>query len=76
MHSRLLAYASRYIDLTPGEADYFTSVFKYRKYLKRQFILQAGDICRHETFVVKGCLRAYFVEPSGSFHIACFTRLD
>lgn len=76
MHSRLLAYASRYIDLTPDEAEYFFSLFKHRKYLKRQFVLQAGDICRHDTFVVKGCLRAYFVEPSGSFHIVQFAIED
>ncbi len=76
MHARLLAYASRYIDLTPEEAEFFRSQFTHRKYLKRQFVLQAGDVCRHETFVVSGCLRAYFVEPSGSFHIVQFAVED
>ncbi|HEY8512319.1 MAG TPA: Crp/Fnr family transcriptional regulator [Cyclobacteriaceae bacterium] len=76
MHSSLLAYASRYIDLTQEEAEYFVSLFRHRKLLKRQFLLQAGDICRYETFVVNGCLRAYFVEPSGSFHIVQFAVED
>ena len=76
MHTRLLAYTSRHIDLSPAEADYFVSLFKHRQYLKRQFVLQAGDICRHETFIVSGCLRAYFVEPSGSFHIVQFAVED
>ena len=76
MHSRLLAYASRYVDLTPSEAEHFLSLFKHRRYLQRQFVLQAGDVCRHETFVVNGCLRAYFVEPSGSFHIVQFAIED
>jgi CRP-like cAMP-binding protein len=76
MHSRLLAYASRYIELTHEEAEYFVSLFRHRKILKRQFLLQAGDICRYESFVVNGCLRAYFVEPSGSFHIVQFAVED
>lgn len=69
---QLLNYVATYIDLTKEEQEYFLSVITYRKYLRRQFVLQAGDVCRHETFVVRGCLRAYFVEPSGSFHIVQF----
>lgn len=76
MHSQILAYVDRYIALSKEEVDYFLSVIKYRKFLRRQFVLQAGDVCRHETFVIRGCLRAYFVEPSGSFHVAQFAVED
>lgn len=76
MHDKILSYVARYITLTKEEADYFLSIVKYRKFLRRQFVLQAGDVCRHETFVLRGCLRAYFVEASGSFHIVQFAIED
>lgn len=75
-HSKILAYVARYINLTDEEKSHFLSAIRFRKYLRRQFILQAGDICLRETFVVRGCLRAYFVEPSGSFHIVQFAVED
>lgn len=76
MHSEVLRYVNRYVQLTDEEEEHFLSIIKYRKFLRRQFVLQAGDVCRHETFVVSGCLRAYFVEPSGSFHIVQFAVED
>ena len=69
-------YVERFIQLTPDEKEYFISILKHRKYLKRQFIVQAGDVCNYETYVVKGCLRAYFVDPNGASHIVQFAIDD
>jgi CRP-like cAMP-binding protein len=76
MNESILAYVKRYIDLTATEEKHFLSILKHRKYLKRQFIVQAGDDCRYETYVVKGCLRAYFVDPNGTSHIVQFAIED
>ena len=43
-----------------------------RKYRKRHFVLQAGDVCRHENFILKGCARAYSIDHQGKEHIAMF----
>ena len=51
-------------------------MLKPRKYLKRQFVVQAGDPCKYETYVVKGCLKAYFVDPDGNSHIVQFAVED
>ena len=72
MYKPILDYVSRFIALSPEEERYFVSILKRRKYLKRQFIVQAGDECKYETYVVKGCLRAYFVDPNGTLHIIQF----
>ncbi len=72
----LLDYVSRFIQLTAEEEKYFLSTLKHRRYLKRQFLLQAGDECKHENYVVKGCLRAYFVDPNGTPHIIQFAIED
>jgi CRP-like cAMP-binding protein len=34
--------------------------------------LQEGDVCRHYTFVNKGCLRLYYVDENGVEHILQF----
>lgn len=76
MNKVILDYVSRYINLTAEEEEYFVSILRDRKYLKRQFVVQAGDQCKYETYVVKGCLRAYFVEPNGTPHIIQFAIED
>lgn len=72
----ILTYIRRFIDLNEEEEQYLLSILKPRKYLKRQFIVQAGDECKYETYVVKGCLRAYFVDPNGTSHIIQFAIED
>ena len=76
MYKPILDYVSRFIALSSEEERYFVSILKRRKYLKRQFIVQAGDECKYETYVVKGCLRAYFVDPNGTLHIIQFAIED
>jgi CRP-like cAMP-binding protein len=36
---------------------------------KRQYALQAGDICKRFAFIVKGAMRMYFVDDRGIEHI-------
>lgn len=76
MGEPILDYISRYIQLHTEEEKYFLSILKPRKYLKRQFVVQAGDECRYETYVVKGCLKAYFVDPDGNSHVIQFAVED
>ena len=76
MNKAILDYVGRYVKLTPEEEEYFAGKLKHRKYLKRQFLVQAGDECKYENYVVKGCLRAYFVDPNGTSHIIQFAIED
>jgi len=47
-----LDYIKQYVELTPGEESILLLKVKVRKYLKGQFVVQNGDICRHESFVL------------------------
>jgi len=40
--------------------------------LKRQFLLQEGDLCRELAFVKKGALYSYSVDSSGNKHVIRF----
>jgi CRP-like cAMP-binding protein len=68
----ILENISRHISLSPAEEKYFLALLKPRTLRKRQYLLQAGDVCRYESFVTKGCLKAYTVDATGEEHIAMF----
>lgn len=72
MHALLQSHLARHIQLTEKEWTVVSSYFKGRALRKRQYLLQAGDVCRYETFIVKGCLRSYTVDAQGHEHIAMF----
>jgi CRP-like cAMP-binding protein len=72
MHDLLLQNISKYIQLTQEEIDCFISVIQIKRLRKKQYLVQEGDVCRYESFVNKGCLRAYHVDEKGQEHIAQF----
>ncbi len=72
MWDLLLKNLSKYVDLTPEECEIIQSLFVYRKYRKRQYIQQEGDVTRFETFVFKGITRTYEVDDTGQEHVVQF----
>ncbi len=44
----------------------------HKKFRRRQYLLQEGDVCRHYNFVLRGCLRLYFVDEKGTEHALQF----
>lgn len=43
-----------------------------RNYLKGQFIVQQGDVCKYESFIFSGCAKTFFVDKEGNEHIVMF----
>ena len=68
----ILAHVNEVITISPDEQSYFLSLLKYRKLRRRQYILQAEDVCRYETYIINGCMRSYFVDGSGIEHVIMF----
>lgn len=75
-YDRLVKNINRWVNLSVEEIDFLTARLSYRKIRRRQYILQEGDICRHYTFVNKGCLRLYTVDVNGVEHILQFAAED
>jgi CRP-like cAMP-binding protein len=61
-------YFNNYFPLNAEESNELELLFTERKIKRRQFILQQGDICRHFTFVVSGCLKMYATDANGKEH--------
>lgn len=60
------AYIDRCISISEDERRYFHSILSPRSLKKREHLLKAGEICDWEAFVVKGCLRVYYLDESGN----------
>ena len=69
---QLLAYIDKLHPVKQEEMDDITSNFEWRKVKKREFVLQEGEVCRHNYFVLKGALRLYKVDPNGEELIRYF----
>lgn len=65
----LLNYIAKHVALTKEETDYLVEHLHYRRYLKGQYILQQGDVCRTSSFILKGCTKLFYVDDTGTEHI-------
>lgn len=69
----LLSSISRHISLTADETEFFTSLWQGKTLKAGEYLLREGDVCRHETFVVKGCLKTYYQDKDVQEHIIDFS---
>lgn len=62
--------------LTDKEFDYILSHFTTKKLKKHQFLIQESDLVQNDYFVIKGLLRAYYINEEGKEHIMQFAMED
>lgn len=72
----LLNYIKKHVDLTNGEEAILISKVSSRKYLKGQYILQHGDICKFANFIISGCTKTFYLDDEGQEHIIMFSVED
>lgn len=72
----LLDYIRRFVTLTHEEETIVLSSVKYRKYLKGQYIVQQGDVCKYSSFILSGCTKTFYVDDKGQEHIIMFAIED
>jgi len=72
MYSLILKNIARHVQLTAEEETYFTSLLVAKRVRKKQFLIVAGEECRYEYFVNKGCLKQYYLDDKGQEHILSF----
>ncbi len=72
MHTALLHQFARHVHLTEDEQQFCISYFTYRKFRKRQYLLQEGQVNPYTNFIVKGLVRMYEIDERGQEHIIKF----
>lgn len=72
MFERLKTSLNEHVSLNDAEWELCKNSFRPKRMLKRQFLLQEGDVCRELTFVEKGSLYSYSVDSKGNQHVIRF----
>jgi CRP-like cAMP-binding protein len=69
----LISSISRRISLTGEEIEFFTSLLKSKSLTSGEYLLREEDVCKYESFIVKGCLKTYYQDENGFEHIIDFS---
>jgi len=64
----LIRNINRLITLSAEEEKNVRTLFAKKRLVKKQFLLEAGEICRHENYVVKGSFRSFTLDSEGNEH--------
>ncbi len=75
-YNQILNNIKRYVELNDEDEKQFIAIIRKTRVKKRQFIVQPGFVCTHQTYVVKGTLRVYFVNKEGQEHTLQFAIDD
>lgn len=65
-------YVSRYVSVNDEVLKAFCTALEYRQLSKKEFLLEAGQVCRHQYFVLSGCFRTFYIDPKGNEQILHF----
>lgn len=57
----LRQHIDKTVNLSDREFEVIASRFKLKAVRKGQYLLQEGDVCNHDCFVVQGSLRQYYI---------------
>lgn len=60
-NTKLREHVSRFVSLNDHEFNIVSSHFKHRTVRKKQYILQEGQICNADYYVLTGAMRQYYV---------------
>ncbi len=71
-----ISHVNNIVSLTSKEEEILLEKTKYRKYLKDQYIVQQGDVCKHINFIIKGCTKTFHLTNDGQEHIILFSIED
>lgn len=76
MSSILRQHIEKITALTDEEFEYILSHFTTKTLKKHQFLVQENDAVPNDYFVVKGLLKAYYINADGKEHLMQFAMED
>lgn len=68
----ILTHIRRFVPLNSEEEVLLTSLLEVREVKKKEHVLQAGEICRANYFIAKGCFRLYLITDKGAEQVIQF----
>lgn len=72
MHHVFREYLKGKVSFTDQQFKEISGMLTPRTVTKGTIILSEGEVCQHNIFVTKGCLRSYVIDKKGKEHIIQF----
>lgn len=72
MFEKLRTHVFASSEMSEEEFNLGTSLLIPKKLRRKQYLLQAGDVCKWIAFVSRGCLRQYLLDDQGKEHLLSF----
>jgi CRP-like cAMP-binding protein len=69
MTNKLIYYFRKWTDISEEAEGIILSAFETASVKKKKDLLEPGEVCQYLYFIVKGCLRSYYVDDKGLEHI-------
>lgn len=76
MHDSINRNISRYVSFTDAELQVFNGLTTHQFVPKKTIMLREGEKCNFEAYVVKGCVRKYYIDADGNELIIQFATED
>ena len=76
MHNLLLDFISSYISLDEEEKEAITSLSLFRNVEKGTILLKTGEVSKVGYFILKGCLRKYYMVEGEEKTTAFYTEME
>lgn len=68
-NNKLIHYMKKWTSISEKDEEVILSAFEPFSIKKKKDLLQYGEVCQHIDFIVKGCMRSYYVDEKGVEHI-------
>lgn len=62
---KFLHFLTQHISMTETEKKYMTSLMVEKVYKKNETVLRQGEVEKHLSFIEKGSVRYYYINPNG-----------
>jgi CRP-like cAMP-binding protein len=69
-------HISRCAPISLAELEIFHSRLKLKTFKKKTLLLQQGEVCKFEAYIVKGCVKKYYIDQDGDEVILQFAVED
>lgn len=76
MFQQINQHISRCAIIANTDLELFNSRLKHKISKKRTFLLRQGEICKFEAYIVKGCVKKYYIDQNGDEVILQFAVED
>jgi CRP/FNR family cyclic AMP-dependent transcriptional regulator len=76
LYTAITDHVQKHVSLTEEGKAFFIDLLQVKTLARKELLVREGGICRHESYVVAGCLRSFYTDKAGMEHTITFAVED